>query len=103
MLSKAMRDFARKVSDDDKLRERIEAIHTTDAASAAALLRTIAREAGFNITDRDVLEVFSHLTPKAAGQHELRDDDLEGIAGGVASERGRQPSISRLLQSLAAR
>ena len=69
MSEEQLKAFLEKLKDDSSLQEKLKAASDADAASA------IAKEAGFSISADEFTK---------AQSTELSDEELEGVAGGVA-------------------
>ena len=74
MSEEQLKAFLEKVKGDSSLQEKLKAASDADAALA------IAKEAGFAITAEDIQSMQSAT--------DLSDDDIEGLAGGLAPKAG---------------
>ena len=72
-----LKAFVEKVKGDTSLQEKLK------AASDADAVVSIAKEEGFSISIDDIKAQLLELSDEA-GDVELSDEELEGIAGGVA-------------------
>ena len=72
--------FVEKVKGDTSLQEKLK------AASDADAVVSIAKEEGFSISIDDIKAQLLELSDEA-GDVELSDEELEGVAGGVGWER----------------
>ena len=72
-----LKAFVEKVKGDTSLQEKLK------AASDADAVVSIAKEEGFSISIDDIKAQLLELSDEA-GDVELSDEELEGVAGGVA-------------------
>ena len=72
-----LKAFLEKVKGDTSLQEKLK------AASDADAVVSIAKEEGFSISIDDIKAQLLELSDEA-GDVELSDEELEGVAGGVA-------------------
>ena len=72
-----LKAFVEKVKGDTSLQEKLT------AASDADAVVSIAKEEGFSISIDDIKAQLLELSDEA-GDVELSDEELEGVAGGVA-------------------
>ena len=72
-----LKAFLEKVKGDTSLQEKLK------AASDADAVVSIAKEEGFSISIDDIKAQLLELSDEA-GDAELSDEELEGVAGGVA-------------------
>ena len=75
-----LKAFVEKVKGDTSLQEKLK------AASDADAVVSIAKEEGFSISIDDIKAQLLELSDEA-GDVELSDEELEGVAGGVRGLR----------------
>ena len=75
-----LKAFLEKVKGDTSLQEKLK------AASDADAVVSIAKEEGFSISIDDIKAQLLELSDEA-GDVELSDEELEGVAGGVCVDR----------------
>ena len=79
MSEEQLKAFLEKVKGDTSLQEKLK------AASGADAVVSIAKEEGFSISIDDIKAQLLELSDEA-GDVELSDEELEGVAGGVCVE-----------------
>ena len=80
MSEEQLKAFLEKVKGDTSLQEKLK------AASDADAVVSVAKEEGFSISIDDIKAQLLELSDEA-GDVELSDEELEGVAGGVCEPR----------------
>jgi predicted ribosomally synthesized peptide with nif11-like leader len=78
-----VKSFWRKVTEDDKLRAKLQAVATSDPKATPAAVAKIASEAGFAVSPALLEEVTQGGLAHVKESGELSEADLEQVAGGA--------------------
>lgn len=76
IVDEKVKAFLHRVSEDEKLREKVEGIGDVGAEEAAQAISAIARAEGFDLSPEDLLSL------GASGDGELDDAELAQVSGG---------------------